>query len=208
MFKLIAKNVHSKYMHVSPSTRSISVSNTPKVGTVVGIHSLEPLQRRGHGGFDAIGSDQEHPELSLEQLMSYDEMAMSALMSVGGPTQFVNRGDRYNRGRVDEDGTFVAHGVYIGCVGARFERPEKMEWQHMIVSKDQNVAGKGYGPPDAANYRASPMLQAWAKLYEVKYFPLYSEVVEQMESDSDQSRFHRVQSHDYFLDRQVGDSIT
>ena len=63
--------------------------------------------------------------------MGYDEIAISALVSVGGPTQFLNTGDRYNCGRLDEEGTFVPHGVYVGCVGARFERPNRMEWQHM-----------------------------------------------------------------------------
>ena len=159
--------------------------------------------RRGYGGFDRIGSEQENPELPLKQLMSYDEIAMSALMSVGGPTQFVNTGDRYNKGRVDAEGTFVANGVYVGCVGARFERPETMEWRHMIVTKEQNISAKGYGPPDDADHRPSPLLQAWAKLYRVKYFPLYSEVLEQNKSSSDQSRFHRIQYQDYFLDRQV-----
>ena len=157
--------------------------------------------RRGYGGFDAIGSDHERAELSLEHLMSYDEMAISALVSVGGPTQFVNTGDRYNRGRLDEEGTFVPHGVYVGCVGARFERRNKMEWQHMIVSKDQNVPEKGYGPPGAANYRPSVMLQAWAKLYGMENFPLYSEVLEQEESS--QTRFRRLQYSGNFLDRQV-----
>ena len=76
----------------------------------------------------------------------------------------------------------------------------------MIVNKDQNVPENGYGPPDAANYRPSLMLQAWAKLYGVENFPLYSAVLEQAESS--QSRFHRLRYSNDFLDRQVRNGVT
>ena len=39
----------------------------------------------GNGGFEAIGKDDEKDKLCLCNLMSYDEVAIAALMSQGGP---------------------------------------------------------------------------------------------------------------------------
>ena len=52
----------------------------------------------GRSGFDAIGSDHERGHLVLEDLMSYDEIALSALMSCGGPTQVRGGAERGVRG--------------------------------------------------------------------------------------------------------------
>ena len=51
----------------------------------------------GSGGFEAIGTDGEQ-ELKLADLQSYDEMQLSALLSVSVPTLFMNKGDRDNFG--------------------------------------------------------------------------------------------------------------
>ena len=51
----------------------------------------------GAGGFEAIGTDGEH-ELKLADLQSYDEMQLSALLSVSVPTLFMNAADRNNHG--------------------------------------------------------------------------------------------------------------
>jgi hypothetical protein len=59
---------------------------------------------RGHGdGFERLGTDEEPGDgRSLRELLSYDEMAISALCGVSVPTHFVNLGSRDNmalRGR-------------------------------------------------------------------------------------------------------------
>mmetsp|Transcript_47821 Transcript_47821/g.132883 ORF Transcript_47821/g.132883 Transcript_47821/m.132883 type:complete len:150 (-) Transcript_47821:500-949(-) len=36
-------------------------------------------------------------------------------------------------------------GVYVGLVGARFERRGRMEWRHMILTPEQNTSDNGYG---------------------------------------------------------------
>merc|ERR1711871_1139710 len=44
----------------------------------------------GAGGFDLIGTDQEFNPLLLKNLQSYDEMQLSALLSMSTPTFFIN----------------------------------------------------------------------------------------------------------------------
>ena len=124
---------------------------------------------RGHGGFETIGTSDEYGQLKLEHLLSYDEMAVSALIGVSVPTQFINSGARNNRGIPGEAGSFESRGVYIGLVGTRFERPGHMEWRHMLVTPDQNVVENGYGAD------SDPLLSAWARFYSLEQFPTFDE---------------------------------
>lgn len=75
--------------------------------------------RRGRGGFDAVGTDAEMA-LRLEELQSYDEMALSALMGVSCHTHFINAGSRQNIGRPAPSGTFTPTGVYVSVNVVRF----------------------------------------------------------------------------------------
>ena len=48
-------------------------------------------------------------------------------------------------GRLNDGGAHASKAVYIGAVGARFERRDpnpRMEWQEMVVSREQNVTGE------------------------------------------------------------------
>lgn len=111
---------------------------------------------------------------TLQNYISYDEMPISALLGVSVPTYFINNGKRDNKSRYDARDTFEPHGIYVGLVGARFERPELMEYKYMLVTPEQNTAANGYGPAgDAANKAA---LTPWAKFYGIPYFPTYEEV--------------------------------
>ena len=54
-------------------------------------------------------------------------------------------GSRHNVGRLNDGGAHASKAVYIGAVGARFERRDpnpRMEWQEMVVSREQNVTGE------------------------------------------------------------------
>jgi hypothetical protein len=137
----------------------------------------EGLDETGRlGGFARVGTDAEAEPLLLAKTLSYDEMALSALLSVATPTVFINDGDRGNQARPQAEGSFEPEGVFTGAVGARFEACEQMEWRHMIVTFEQNTTSKGYGAeadPDAAQTR---LLQVWAKFYEIERFPSYEEV--------------------------------
>merc|ERR1712151_510189 len=100
--------------------------------------------------------------------MCYDELEISALMSFGGPTLFLNDGRRGNKGELSDD--CCSRGLYVGCVGARLGKAGRMERRFMLVTKRQNTSANGYGPRGSG--RNKYYLQIWAKFYGVDYFPL------------------------------------
>ena len=130
---------------------------------------------QGEGGFEAIGGPHERDPLRLEALLSYDEMAISALLGVSVPTHFINAGSRTNGARPGAPGSFVPRGVYVGLVGARFERAEQMEWRHLLVTPTQNTAAKGYGPDAEAGAPATELSRIWARFYGRAYLPTHAE---------------------------------
>ncbi len=133
---------------------------------------------RGDGGFEAIGTADEREPLTLRDLLSYDEMAISALLGVSVPTPFINSGARTNRGIPGDVGTFEPQGIYVGLVGTRFERMERMEWRHMLVTPGQNTVEKGYGARANPEHPQTRLLQTWARFYGLAHFPLFSEAAE------------------------------
>ena len=58
--------------------------------------------------------DEERPPLVMQDLISYDEMAISALISVSVQTPFFNRGERNNRGIFDLSPLYPFFGIYTG----------------------------------------------------------------------------------------------
>lgn len=97
--------------------------------------------------WDRVGTEEEtrNESLKLKDYLSYDEMMLSALIGVSGPTYFVNDGNRFNRAVPGPSGTFEERGVIIGLVGARFERPDHMESTYIL--------------PPVANSRMHPDLR-------------------------------------------------
>jgi hypothetical protein len=130
---------------------------------------------RGAGGFESVGGPDERPPLTLQNLLSYDEMAISALLGVSVPTHFINAGSRGNEARCGEPNSFEPRGIYVGLVGARFERPEVMEWRHLLVTEDQNTPAKGYGPTADPDAPATRLLRAWARFYGRETLPTFAE---------------------------------
>lgn len=131
---------------------------------------LRDGKTRGSGGFEAIGKDFERAPLVLKDYLSYDEMAIAALIGISVPTYFINNGARDNRGDKGVDGTFEKEGVYAGLVGARFEKPGYMEWQHMIITPQQNTRKNGYG----FTVVHKGLLALWSGLYGEK-IPTFDE---------------------------------
>lgn len=133
----------------------------------------------GVGGFENIGTDHEE-ELRLEDYQSYFEMSLAAFISLFVPTHFINNGSRDNFGIASTEETHEPKGIYVGMVGARFERPGLMEWAHMVITANQNTAENGYGrDADLANPKTAE-LRLWAELYQSKLghqyaFPDYEE---------------------------------
>lgn len=117
--------------------------------------------QQGQGGFEAIGTQGEQYPLVLADYLSYDEMPIAALLGVSTPTCFINNGSRYNRGVAGTPGSYQEAGVYVGLVGARFERPGRMEWAHMIVTPEQNTIEHGYG----VDGQRESLLNIWSRFY-------------------------------------------
>lgn len=127
-------------------------------------------RKRGYGGFEKIGTDSEKSPLILENYLSYDEMAVAALIGMSSPTYFINNGARDNKSIKGAIGSYEQEGIYVGLVGARFEKPGYMEWQHMIVTPEQNTAENGYG----LDTEHQGLLALWSDLYGEK-FPTFAQ---------------------------------
>ncbi|KAI0427187.1 hypothetical protein F5Y09DRAFT_38224 [Xylaria sp. FL1042] len=86
--------------------------------------------------WDRVGTEEEkhNKHLFLKDYLSYDEIMLSSLIGVSGPSFFINDGRRDNIGLPGKVGEFEPRGVIIGLVGARFERKDRMD--SAFVSQD------------------------------------------------------------------------
>ncbi|KAJ3055528.1 hypothetical protein HK097_010215 [Rhizophlyctis rosea] len=125
--------------------------------------------------WERVGQDKEG-KIKLESYLSYDEMELAALLGVSSPTYFINDGDRDNVARIGKSGTFEETGVYVGLVGARFERSEKMDSKHILISEKASTPENGYGPDGKhQNPKSYSSLQPFAELYlSQPHFPTYT----------------------------------
>ncbi|KAM0712223.1 hypothetical protein Q7P37_011317 [Cladosporium fusiforme] len=84
--------------------------------------------------WDRNGTDMQHfnTHLTLEHYLSYDEIMLSSLLGVSGPSFFINTGSRGNCARPSQKGSFQDRGIIIGLVGARFERKHRMDSVHIL----------------------------------------------------------------------------
>ncbi|KAI0872711.1 hypothetical protein GGS24DRAFT_425987 [Hypoxylon argillaceum] len=90
---------------------------------------------RGSVEWDRVGTEKEGDNrlLFLEDYLSYDEIMLSSLIGVSGPSFFINDGGRNNAGRpARETSTFEPRGVIVGLVGARFERQDRMDSTYVL----------------------------------------------------------------------------
>jgi hypothetical protein len=125
---------------------------------------------QGNGGFETIGTKNERSPLILKDYLSYDEMGLAALIGVSVPTYFINNGARDNQGTKGANDSYEKEGIYAGLVGARFEKPGYMEWQHILITPEQNTQKNGYGLT-ASN---QGLLALWSNVYGEK-FPTFEE---------------------------------
>ena len=156
--------------------------------------------------FDNL-SESKDDVYNIYDYISYDEMLISALFSVAVPTYFINSGSRRNEGiRNMNFNEYTTYGIYIGSVGCRFERPGLMEWQHMLITSEQNTYSNGYGqpPPTSTTTTSSStttkesftykqaMLSLWAEFYSMpeSSFPTYDEV-KRLETTLPKSTFNK-----------------
>jgi Domain of unknown function (DUF4804) len=114
-----------------------------------------------------VGTDKEREPLLLRDYLSYDEMPLSALIGVSSPTFFINAGARQNMGKRARSGEYTSRGVYVGLVGARFEKPDQMESRFLIESGLYCTENRGYGFSAEATTHEQAILQVWARFYGV-----------------------------------------
>ncbi len=145
----------------------------------------------GSGGFELIGTEKQEFPLLLKEYLSYDEMQIAALIGVSVPTYFINNGARNNAAKSGDSDTFEEKGIYTGLVGTRFEKPGLMEWQHMIVTPEQNTKENGYGAQADQNNPKTQLLKIWSQFYGNK-FPTFQEA----QADTS-DRFHKISSENY-----------
>jgi len=143
------------------------------------------LEAQQWGGFEAIGGEKQQTPLVLENYLSYDEMQLSALISVVVPTIFINRGDRNSQCMAGQQGSFQEDGIIVACIGARMVKEQRMEAEHMLVTPLRDTAdGDGCQQTDGR-------LLAWARFYGISHFPSHAEAAEASKQEG-QGRFHRI----------------
>lgn len=126
----------------------------------------------GNEGFEAVGTPAEKEPLTLTSVLSYDEIKLSALLYVSCHSEFINNGSRVNGGEVLQNkDTIEREGVVIGLIGARFERPDVMEYQDIMITKTQNTEANGYGfdleqISSETVTPASDLRRIWREFYE------------------------------------------
>jgi Domain of unknown function (DUF4804) len=107
-----------------------------------------------------VGKEAEREPLILRDYLSYDEMAISALIGISSPTYFVNVGAPSNGGKKGKRGSYTQHGVFVGLVGARFENPSQMESRFLIESS-YCTEERGYGFAAEVRTHERAILQMW-----------------------------------------------
>ncbi|XP_030381841.1 uncharacterized protein LOC115629502 [Scaptodrosophila lebanonensis] len=133
---------------------------------------------RGASGFEPIGTTAEVAPLLLRNVLSYDEIKLSALLSVSSHTEFINDGARSNCGVVERNRRAIeVDGVIMGLIGARLSRRNLMEFQDIVIARTQNTKEHGYGQAiDAsANTRAADYRRLWKRFYGTRDY-LHGEV--------------------------------
>ncbi|XP_028173613.1 uncharacterized protein LOC114362413, partial [Ostrinia furnacalis] len=132
-------------------------------------------------GWESVGTLQQKPPLLLENCLSYDEMKLSAFVYVSSPTECINNGSRHNEG-VESDDDAETHAVIVGQIGARFERTNRMDYEDIVITEQQNRLENGYGeevtPTTCLNVLKTTYVrnnqsarhmwrQMWAEFYQV-----------------------------------------
>ena len=163
--------------------------------------------RDGAGGVELVGTDDGDAAgpLGLDCMLSYDELALSSFLAVSCPTLFINAGQRGNLGRRGAEGAaFEREGVYVGLVGARFERPGQMEYATMVLTPDQSLPERGYGPaPAPGTEHRAELLAAHAELYGVPHIPCYEEAAADTTGRFSELRSQATGGSPHYLDTEV-----
>jgi len=128
---------------------------------------------RGVGHWEDVGTSYESGKLVLKEYLSYDEIELASFVSFSCLTPFINNGSRHNAGQVGQ--SYEPNGVYVGQVGARFQKQGRMEYRFMMIDPEQNTKENGYGPDNTSVN--GQFLSLWANFLGVDYFPTHEEAM-------------------------------
>jgi hypothetical protein len=162
----------------------------------------------GAGGFESIGTQSEKGPLILNDYLSYDEMAISALVLLSSPVFFINNGKQGNQGI--KTNNCQEEGIYVGLVEPRYEKYGLMEAKYIIITRDNNIVNNKYGL-NPAIYGLNPTLYdeknpltLWKKLFtNSRYpngltFPTFDEAKDQVANGS--TRFVPIDNNQNYFD--------
>uniref|UniRef100_A0A1A9UPI8 Uncharacterized protein n=1 Tax=Glossina austeni TaxID=7395 RepID=A0A1A9UPI8_GLOAU len=139
---------------------------------------LEHKSKYGCSGFMQVGTKDEKPPLILRNVLSYDEIKLSAFLSVSSYTEFINDGNRQNCGVIEQNKNRIEReGLVIGIIGARLNRRNVMEFQDIIITETQNTSENGYDQREEINAtnKAQNYRRVWTDFYEESDF-LYQQI--------------------------------
>lgn len=88
----------------------------------------------GEGDWEKIGTLNETAPLTLENYLSYDEIKLSALLSISSKSYFLD-----NKHKIDNNG------IVIGTIGPRLDKEFVMEYREIMKTQTQNTHVYGYG---------------------------------------------------------------
>ena len=125
------------------------------------------------GGFETIGKGNETYPHTIENFLSYDEMRLSALISLSSWSDFINNGERKNEGTLGSPGSFQEVGVICGQVGCRFKKPGHMDNVDILVTSSNNVEQNGYGGRNGRHINS-----VWSNFWQTN-LPLYETAKQQ-----------------------------
>nr|XP_017109778.2 uncharacterized protein LOC108134103 [Drosophila bipectinata] len=152
----------------------------------------------GSAGFEAVGTENEEKGLTMNEVLSYDEIKLSALMYFSTRTEFINDGSKDNAGeKLLDKSTIELEGVIIGLIGARFERPFVMDYQDIKITEEQNILSRGYGDHKITTGPIN-LRRIWREFYEEPKDFLYDEF---RGNEIDFQRFEKVNGG--YFDHQV-----
>lgn len=105
------------------------------------------LRNKVQGDFKwTVGSDDEKFLLILRDYLSYDEIKISAMMSISSYSYFINNGNRCNCGITDKTRDNIEpEGVMVGITGPKLEKSNVLDFEEIIITNTQNIAVNGYG---------------------------------------------------------------